>query len=158
VPGIVGLAAGAAVLCGTADPEAKPRPEDPFSLWSLLVLTGRLFVFTAGLVLLGDALTPLMERAFLGLHPALLYWANAFAAVTDNAALVAVQVSPTMSQDQLRHAFLGVLTSGSAFLSGDPPNLVAAHRLGISARSWALVGVPASLALMAFCFLSLAGL
>lgn len=158
VPGILALAAGAAVLCGRADPAAAPRPEDPFSLWSLLVLTGRLFVFTGGLVLLGDGLTPLIERAFLSLHPAALYWANAAAAVMDNAALVAVQISPTMSQDQLRYAFLGVLTSGGALLTGDPPNLVAAHKLGIPAREWARVGVPASAALMLFSFLSLVGL
>lgn len=158
VPGILSLAAGAAVLCGRADPAAQPRPEDPFSLWSLLVLTGRLFVFTGGLVLLGDGLTPLIERAFLGLHPAVLYWANAAAAVMDNAALVAVQVSPTMSQDQLRYAFLGVLTSGGALLTGDPPNLVAAHKLAVPARTWARVGVPASAALMLFSFLSLVGL
>lgn len=157
VPGIVALAAGAAVLCGKTNPAEKPLPEDPFSLWTLLVLTGRLFVFTAGLVLLGNGLTPLIERAFLGLHPAVLYWANGAAAVMDNAALVAVQVAPSMSQDQLRHAFLGVLTSGGAFLAGDPQNVVAAHKLGIPARLWAGVGVPASAALMLFCFLSLAG-
>lgn len=157
VPGILGLAAGAAVLCGRTDPAAAPRPEDPFSLWTLLVLTGRLFVFTAGLVLLGDALTPLIERTFLGLHPAVLYWANGAAAVMDNAAVIAVQVTPAMSQDQLRYAFLGVLTSGGALLAGDPQNLVAAHKLDIPARLWAGVGVPASAALMLFCFLSLAG-
>lgn len=158
VPGVVGLAGAAAVLAGRSDPAAKPLPEDPFSLWNLLVLTARLFAFTAGLVLLAAALTPLIERLFLGLHPAALYWANAVAAVTDNAAVVAVQVSPSMSQDQLRHAFLGVLTAGGAFLTGDAPNLVAAQRLGVPAGQWARVGVPASAALMLFCFLSLAGL
>lgn len=158
VPGIVGLALGAAVLCGRALDGAQPRPEDPFSLWNLLVLTGRLFVFTVGLVLLGEGLTPLIERTFQGLHPAALYWANAAAAFTDNAALVAVEISPAMSQDQLRHAFLGALTSGGALLAGDPPNLVAAHKLDISARDWARVGVPASAALMLACFFSLAAL
>lgn len=157
VPGIIGLAIGAAILAGKADPQSKPRPEDPFSLWSLLVLTGRLFVFTGGLVLLGEGLTPFIERAFLSLHPGVLYWANGAAAVMDNAAMVAVQISPTMGQDQLRHAFLGILTSGGALLAGDPPNLVAAHKLGIPARTWAGVGVPASAALMLFCFFSLAG-
>lgn len=158
VPGILGLAVGAAILCGDLDPAAKPVPDDPLSLWSLLVLTGRLFVFTAGLVLLGAGLMPLIERCFLGLHPAALYWANAAAAVTDNAALVTLEVSPSMSQDQLRYLFLGVLAAGSAVLTGDAQNLVAAHKLDIKARAWARVGVPASAALMVFFFLSLAGL
>jgi len=48
-------------------------------------------------------------------------------------------------------------TSGGAFLAGDPQNVVAAHKLRIPARLWAEVGVPASAALMLFCFLSLAG-
>ncbi len=157
IPGILGLAGGAAVLCGETDPKAEPRPEDSFSLWNLLVLTGRMFVLTTGLVLLGAGLTPLIEKAFLGLQPAVLFWANGTAAFMDNSALVAIQVSPEMSKDQIRHAFLGVLTSGGALLAGDPPNLVAAHKLGISARSWALVGVPVSAALMMFCFLTLVG-
>ncbi|MBI3298085.1 MAG: DUF1646 family protein [Elusimicrobia bacterium] len=158
VPGLLALAAGAAVLCGEADPAAKPVPDDPLSLWNLLVLTARLFVFTAGLVLLGAGLLPLIERLFLGLHPAALFWANAAAAVTENAALVTLEVSPSMGQDQLRHLFLGVLAAGSAVLTGDAQNLVAAHKLGISARAWAKVGLPAAAALMVFFFLSLAAL
>lgn len=157
IPGILGLAGGASVLCGESDPRSEPAPQDPLSLWSLLVLTGRMFVLTAGLVLLGAGLIPLIERVSFVLRPATLFWANGAASFMDNSALVTVQIAPAMSMDQLRYAILGVLTSGGALLAGDPPNLVVAHKLGIPARSWAVIGVPVSISLMLFCYLTLMG-
>ncbi|MBI5597466.1 MAG: DUF1646 family protein [Elusimicrobia bacterium] len=158
VPGIVAMALCAAALCGSSEPEAKPVDEEPLILWNLLVMTGRIFVFTAGLVLLGEGLLPLIEKRFMGIPAPGFYWTNAAAAVMDNASLVAIEMSPAMSQDQLRYGFLGMLSAGGAFLAGDAPNLVAAHALKIDARTWSRIGLPASAALMVFFFMSLVAL
>lgn len=158
VSGIVAMALCAAAVSGSSDPAAKPMPEEPLILWSLLVMTGRIFVFTAGLVLLGEGLLPLIEKRFMGIPAPGFYWTNAAAAVMDNASLIAVEISPAMSQDQLRYGFLGMLAAGGAFLVGDAPNLVAAHALKIDAKTWSRVGIPASAALMLFFFMSLVAL
>ncbi len=141
---------------------AKPIPgkckevaEDPLSLWSILVLTGRMYVFIAGLVLLGSGLVPLIDVYLIGAHPAVLYWINSISAVIDGATLASVEISPRMTQEQIRYILIGLLIAGGALVTGNAPNLVAAHKLKIPNRQWAQAGLPMGGLLMLFYFFSL---
>lgn len=155
IPIVLALGAVAGFLFARPSPEEAPPPEDPLSLWSILLLTGKMYVFIAGLVLLGAGLVGLVDRYLLGLPPAALYWINAVSAVIDGATLASLELSPRMSQDQLRYILVGLSIAGGALVTGSAVNVVAAHKLGISQREWARVGVPTAAALMVFFFVSL---
>jgi predicted cation transporter len=134
---------------------SRTYTEDPLSLYSILVLTLRMYVFISGLVLLGAGLVPLIDRALLTAPPWALYWLNSVSAVVDNAALAAVEISPRMRQEQLRYLLMALLVVDGALITGNAPNLVVAHKLTISSKEWARIGVPVAAVLMAFYFLSL---
>lgn len=157
VPAIltVGAVAGAVFAKPDPEPEKRTFEEDPLTLWSMLVLAARMYVFIAGLVLLGAGLVPLIDNHLLGAPPSLLFWINSVSAVIDGATLAAVEISPSMSQNQLRYILMGVLISGGALVTGNAPNLVAAHKLKIPARAWAGIGLPTAGVLMFFYYLSL---
>ncbi len=140
-----------------AKPAQKPRliEEDPLTLWNMLILTGRMYVFIAGLVLLGYGVAPFAERYILGTPGPLLYWLNSVSAAIDGATLVSIEINPAMSQGQLRHLLMGVLIAGGALITGNAPNLVAAHKLKIGIQKWAFLGTPIAAFLMLFYFISL---
>jgi len=138
-----------------AGERSKPAVEDPLTLWSMLVLAGRMYVFIAGLVLLGEGLVPVIDKILLGMPPAVLFWVNSVSAVIDGATLAALEISPNMSQNQLRYILMGVLIAGGALVTGNAPNLVAAHKLKIPIKDWARIGLPAAALLMTFYFISL---
>jgi predicted cation transporter len=54
--------------------------------------------------------------------------------------------------NQQRAAFLGLLISGGALVTGNIPNIVAASRLGITSREWARIGLGTGVLLLIFCF------
>jgi len=157
VPAVLGLGAAAGLLSARPAPDRDaPLPEDPLSLWSILVMTGRLYVFTAGLVLLGAGLVPFIDSFLIAAPPGLLFWANSVSALVDNASLAAIEISPRMSQNQLRYILLSIAVVDGALVTANAPNLVAAHKLKIAARDWARAGLPAAAVLMVVYFLSLA--
>lgn len=156
VPAMLGLGVLTGVLLPkTYKARKEPLKEDPLTLWHMLVLTTRMYVFIAGLVLLGAGLVPLIDQVLLGAPPWLLYWLNSVSAVVDGATLASVELSPRMSQEQLRYTLLAIIMAGGALITGNAHNLVAAHRLAIPAKRWAAVGAPVAGVLMAFYFLSL---
>ena len=73
-------------------------------------------------------------------------------AVVDNASLAAVDIGPALSRDQQRFAMLGLLISGGIVIPGDVPNIVAASRLGITARDGQRTGVRTGMVLLISCF------
>lgn len=152
--GAVALAVAAGVLAGDGQ-GAEDSPDDPLALWSILVLTGRLFAATCGLILLGAGVLPALEGTLRGVPPWALYWLNMVSAVLDNGVLAAVEFDPGMLQDQLRFAYCGILAADPLLVIAAAPNMVAAARLGISPRTWAQVGIPAGAALYICCFLAL---
>lgn len=155
IPVTVGMGALAGFLYGRPDPNPPARPEDPLSLWQILVLTGKLYIFISALVLLGAGLLPLIDRTLLTASPSALFWGNSLAAVADGATLASVEISPRMQQDQLRYVLLSLSIAGGALIQGNAHNLIVSHRLGIDNRRWARAGVPAAAVLMACCWLSL---
>lgn len=152
VSGLFALsAAAAAVARAGGEPAAAPE----LSAWDAIAASGRLYVLLGGLILLGKGLAAALEASLLGAPPPLLYWAGAAAVWLDGPTLATLMIGPYLSQEQLRHALLGLAISGGALASGTPQNLVVARQLEIPGRAWALVGLPVALALTVFCALSL---
>ena len=118
----------------------------------LLIRPGRVYVFIAGLVALSDGLRPVVNAYVHRLPAELLFWINSVSAVVDNSTMAVVEISPSLSVHQQRAAFLGLLISGGALVTGNIPNIVAASRLGITSREWASVGVRAAAVFLILCF------
>jgi predicted cation transporter len=112
----------------------------------------KVYAFVAGLVLLGDGFTPLVERFVLPLPAWALYWVNSVSAVLDNATLAAAEINPAMSRETLRDLLLGLLLAGGMLIPGNIPNIICASKLGIRSSEWARLGLPAGLLLMAVVF------
>jgi predicted cation transporter len=111
-----------------------------------------MYVFIAGLVALSEALRPSLAVYVARLPGGLLFWLNSFSAVVNNSTLAVVEIGPSLGAHQQRAALLGLLISGGMLISGNLPNLVAAHRLGIVSREWARIGLAVWFPLMLLCF------
>ena len=117
-----------------------------------------IYVFIAGLVLVGEAFAPLAARYVPMLGASTLYWVNTISAAMDNATLVALEIH-TMDAVRARAAIIALLVAGGMLIPGNIPNIVAAGALRIGAGSWAKVGIPMGLALLGiyFALMSAAG-
>ncbi len=118
----------------------------------LLIRPGKVYVFIAGLVALSDGLRPVVDAYIHRLPDGLLFWINTISAVVNNSTLAAVEIGPSLSMNQQRAAFLGLLISGGALVTGNIPNIVAASRLGITSREWARIGLGTGALLLIVCF------
>ena len=118
-----------------------------------------IYLFVAGLIGLSWALRPLADQYVSRLPQGLLYWLNSISAVVDNATLTAVEIGPSLKQNQQRSILMGLLISGGMLVPGNIPNIIAAGRLKISSHEWARIGLIVGLPLMLLCFavLSLIG-
>ncbi len=125
--------------------------KDPWRL-VLLIRPGKVYVFIAGLVALSDGLRPVIDAYIHRLPNGLLFWMNTISAVVNNSTLAAVEIGPSLSMNQQRAAFLGLLISGGALVTGNIPNIVAASRLGITSREWARIGLGTGALLLILCF------
>ena len=136
-----------------AVPEGPDERETPVSV---LLRTGKVYIFVVGLILLGAAFTPVVDR-FVGSTSYLaLFWANITSAFLDNATLTAAEIVPAMSQKQIVASLMGLLIAGGMLVPGNIPNIVAAGRLKIDSRAWARIGIPVGLAMMVVMFAVLA--
>lgn len=138
----------------SADPLLTVQIIEAKESWRTVLVTrpGRLYVFIAGLVALSAGLRPVVNAYVHRLPEGLLFWINTISAVVNNSTLAALEISPSMSVAQQRAAFLGLLISGGALVTGNVPNIVAASRLGIGSRQWARIGVGAAVLLLVACF------
>jgi predicted cation transporter len=115
----------------------------------------KVFAFVAALTLLGTGLQPLIEWFLIKVPAMALYWINILSAVLDNATLTAIEVSVQMDIGKIIAVVMGLLIAGGMLIPGNIPNIVAAGRLKISMKEWAVLGVPIGLALMVTFFLAL---
>ena len=115
----------------------------------------KVFAFVAALVLLGDGLKPLIQWFFIEVPALALFWINIISAILDNATLTAVEINGQMLLPQIIAVVLGLLIAGGMLIPGNIPNIVAAARLRISMREWAVIGLPIGLAIMVIYFLIL---
>jgi predicted cation transporter len=118
----------------------------------LLIRPGKVYVFIAGLVALSDGLRPVVNAYIHRVPEGLLFWMNTISAVVNNSTLAAVEISPSLSMNQQRAAFLGLLIGGGMLVPGNIPNIVAASRLRITSREWAAHGLSTGMLLLVLCF------
>lgn len=109
------------------------------------------YVFIAGLMLVGEAFAPLAAHFVPLLGHAALYWANTISAAMDNATLVALEVR-AMDPARAREAIVALLVAGGMLIPGNVPNIVAAGALRIGAGDWAKIGIPMGLVLLGIYF------
>ena len=156
VPGVIACSLIAAWQAKNArldeDSLGETEAEKPKDI---LVRAGKVYLFVMALTFLGQGLTPLAEKYLLSLPSPLLYWVNSISAILDNATLVAAEVSPQMTDVQIKYIVLGLVLSGGMLIPGNIPNIISASKLGIKAKEWAKFGAPFGAAIMLIYFVLL---
>jgi predicted cation transporter len=146
-------------VAGDGQPAAAPPPEEaapvvqPENLSEVLVRAGKVYLFVMALILLGGGMKVIIDKYFVLVPSAGLYWVNIVSAVLDNATLTAAEIAPVLSLAQIKSALMGLLIAGGILIPGNIPNIIAAHKLKIGSREWASLGVPLGLAAMLVYFL-----
>lgn len=112
----------------------------------------KVYLFVMALIFLGGGFKPFIDEYVVKLNSKLLFWINMVSAVLDNATLTAAEISPKMSEAQIKAVTMGLLISGGMLIPGNIPNIISANKLKISSRKWAAIGIPLGLALMAIYF------
>ncbi len=149
IPGVIFIALYAAWRMKKAKIElTSVGGEYTETLWDITERAIRVYIFIAALELLGHSFTPLVYWYFSKLAPWQLYWLNTISAVVDNATLTAAEISPILTEEQIRSALMALLISGGMLIPGNIPNIVASGRLRITSKEWARVGVPFGLAVL----------
>jgi predicted cation transporter len=158
VPGVVATAIFGAFFVGrrgASKSHSGPASGYSESIRSIFLRAIKVYIFIAALVLLGEGLKPLIIWFVIKIPAAALFWINMISAVLDNATLTAVEISASMTMSQIVSIILGLLIAGGMLVPGNIPNIVAAARLKINMREWAVIGLPIGLVMMAVYFLVL---
>jgi predicted cation transporter len=113
-----------------------------------------IYVFIAGLILVGEAFWPLAARYIPMFGRSALFWLNTVSAAMDNATLVALEIQ-VVGTARAREVLIALLVAGGMLVPGNIPNIVASSALQIRARDWANIGVPLGLVLLAVYFILL---
>jgi predicted cation transporter len=157
VPGVVALSIFGATWIGRkVNFKAKEiEAEYNETLKTIIMRAVKVYVFVAALILLGEGLKPLVIWYFTKVPAWMLYWINSISAILDNATLTAVEIGPTMAMPQIISAVMALLIAGGILIPGNIPNIVAAGRLKINMKEWAVIGVPVGLVIMIIYFIVL---
>ncbi len=115
----------------------------------------KVYVFVMALIFLGTGFKPLIDTYVVKLSSGFLFWLNSVSAILDNATLASAEISPTLLPLQIKSILMALLISGGMLIPGNIPNIIAAHKLKITSREWAKLGVPLGLILMTLYFLIL---
>ena len=156
MPGILlmSLAAGYTVRHANTQVQLHIR-EDKEDYKSMLRRTWHIYLFVAALSLISTGLRPFAQSTIAHLSGKILFWANSVSVIIDNATLAAIEVTPSVTTDNLMYMVIGLAAFGSMLVQGNLPNIVAAEKLNIKSREWARVAVPAGLVLMCGYFAAL---
>lgn len=157
VPGVVIIALFGAFYIGRNVDLKHFSHEVEYSemLKGVVLRAVRVFMFVAALVLLGEGMKPLIVWYIVHVPAWILYWINIVSAILDNATLTAMEIGPTMLLPQITGIIMGLLIAGGMLIPGNIPNIVAAGRLKISMKEWAVIGVPIGMVIMIAYFLIL---
>lgn len=136
-------------------PQDAPTIAYSETLGTVILRAVKVFAFVAALVLLGEGLKPLVVWFFMKISASALFWINMISAILDNATLTAIEISPDMSLSQIICIAMGLLIAGGMLIPGNIPNIVAAGRLKISMKEWAVLGLPIGIVIMAIFFVVL---
>jgi predicted cation transporter len=157
VPGVVGIALIGAFCIGRKIVLIEKATASDYNetLRTVLMRAIKVYIFVAALILLGEGLQPLIVWYFTKIPAWGLYWINSVSSILDNATMTAVEIGPTMAMPQIISAAMALLIAGGMLIPGNIPNIVAAGRLKISMKEWAVIGVPIGIAIMAIYFVIL---
>jgi predicted cation transporter len=157
IPGVVAIAVFGALRIGRKINLKAEEIESAYNetLKTVIMRAIKVYVFVAALILLGEGLKPLIVWYFTKIPAWALFWINSLSAALDNATLTAVEIGPTMAMPQIISAAMSLLIAGGMLIPGNIPNIVAAGRLKINMKEWAVIGVPIGLAIMIIYFVVL---
>jgi predicted cation transporter len=157
IPGVVAIALFGAFYVGRHIDirNLQQKPEYSETLKTVILRAVRVYFFVAALILLGEGMKPIIVWYVVHVPAAALYWINIISAVLDNATLTAVEIGPGMALSQITAIVMGLLIAGGMLIPGNIPNIVAAGRLKINMKQWAVIGIPIGLVIMALYFLIL---
>jgi len=119
----------------------------------IFIRTGKIYLFIVSLVLLGRAFEPVVDNYVSKIPYYFIYWINLLSAVLNNSTLAAAEIGPSMSLNQVNAAILALITAGGMLIPGNIPNIIAANKLKIKSREWAMLGVPLGFIIMAVYFI-----
>ncbi len=155
-PGVAALSVAAGYTVRNANTQTQLHiREDKEDYKSMLRRTWHIYLFVAALHLISMGLRPFAQSTVAHLSGKILFWANSASVVIDNATLAAIEVTPTVTLDNLMYMVLGLVAFGSMLVQGNLPNIVAAEKLGIKSREWARVAVPVGVVLTVTYFMCL---
>ena len=155
-PGIALMALAAGYTVRHANTQVQLHIcEDKEDYKSMLRRTWHVYLFVAALHLISAGLRPFAQSTISHLSGKILFWANASSVIIDNATLAAIEVTPSVTLDNLMYMIIGLAAFGSMLVQGNLPNIVAAEKLGIKSREWARIAVPAGLVLTGGYFIAL---
>jgi predicted cation transporter len=124
--------------------------------WQIVIIRAvKIFAFVTALVLLGEGMRPLVQWFLIRVPSAGLFWINTISAVLDNATLTAIEINGQMQMSQIMAVVLGLLIAGGMLIPGNIPNIVAAGRLKINMKEWAVLGLPIGFVIMVVFFVIL---
>ncbi len=157
IPGVIALAVFGAIYCGRKMSLTAEGVESEYSesLRTVILRPVKVYAFVAALMLLGQGLKPMAVWYFSKIPAWILYWVNMISAILDNATLTAVEIDPSLMLPQIAAIIMGLSIAGGMLIPGNIPNIVAAGRLKISMKEWAIIGVPIGLIIMAIYFVIL---
>jgi predicted cation transporter len=156
IPGIIVLALAASILLGRRAAHHHEEGESySENVKGIVIRAFKVYIFISALILLGDGLKPLFGLFLNLVPPVAIYWINLLSAFLDNATLTAIEINPNLALSQIVSAIIALLISGGILIPGNIPNIVAAGRLRISMKEWAITGVPLGLSLMVLYFIAL---
>jgi len=151
IPAVVVLGIGGIFLIQESadDTEASLAAEPHEEKLSEVFASGiRVYIFVTALIFLGAGFKPLIDAYLRKISSQALFWLNMVSVVLDNATLAAAEIRPSLSETQIKSALLGLLISGGMLISGNIPNIIAAHALHIKSTEWAKLGLPLGLIMM----------
>ncbi len=122
---------------------------------TVLARAGKVYLFVAALILLGEGLKPLAQKTISHLSGKVLYWINSLSAVLDNATLASIEIQPSLSAETLVFLLMSLVLAGGLLIPGNIPNIICASKLGIKSRQWARAALPAGLVCMLAYFILL---
>ena len=154
IPGVIAIAVFGALWIGRRVNLKAEDIESEYNetLRTVITRAVKVYIFVAALILLGEGLKPLIVWYFTKIPAWALFWINSLSAILDNATLTAVEIGPTMAMPQIISAVMALLIAGGMLIPGNIPNIVAAGRLKINMKEWAVIGVPIGLAIMIIYF------
>lgn len=157
IPGVVAISLFGAFYVGRHIDirNLKQKTEYSETLKTVILRAVRVYFFVAALILLGEGMKPIIVWYVVHVPAWALYWINIISAVLDNATLTAVEIGPSMALSQITAITMGLLIAGGMLIPGNIPNIVAAGRLKISMKEWAIIGLPIGLVVMVVYFLIL---